>query len=451
MINEPASASSDRPVERKTPASELTLDEGARVELRRHVMEVLMIEREPRYDSPDAVMMRDGILLLRPDSSLTATFEGRLLMDSETAYRKLNEAFRMLDHIPYFRERDGSHIIHAVRGRVQVKPRRIWVNVALFVATCLSLLFLGTLTAVGEIENGNPGQNIPPNPALAQRINDNLLAELWRGLPYALSLMLILGGHELGHYFAARYHKIAVTLPYFIPAPAPFFSLFGTYGAFIQQREPFRNRKVMFDIGAAGPLVGLVFAIPIVVIGLATSPVLPIPPVSTLEGNSLLYALAKTAVFGRFLPADGVDVFVNQMAWAGWAGLLVTSLNLIPLGQLDGGHILYALVGDHARRLFLPVMALMIALVLIEPSWLIWAALLFFLGRFYAPPLDMITRLDGRRRALALLSLFLFVVTFVPMPLTVVENPGTPLPRDNALWLSASVAVMFVFTRLRRH
>src|SRR5690606_26585459 len=127
-----------------------------------------------------------------------------------------------------------------------------------------------------------------------------------------------LGSHELGHYFAARHHKIAVTLPYFIPAP--FVSFLGTFGAFIQLREPMRNRKVLLDIGAAGPLTGLIFPIPIVFIGLATSTVGPMTPGGYLEGNSFLYALAKTIVFGRFLPDGQVDVYMNQLAMAGWAG-----------------------------------------------------------------------------------------------------------------------------------
>ena len=126
----------------------------------------------------------------------------------------------------------------------------------------------------------------------------------------------------MGHYFAARHHKLAVTLPYFIPAP--FISLIGTFGAFIQLREPMRNRKVLLDVGAAGPLAGLVFAVPILLIGLATSSVGPLQVGGMVEGNSMLYALAKMIIFGRILPNGAVDVYVNQLAWAGWTGLLVT-------------------------------------------------------------------------------------------------------------------------------
>ncbi|MCA9910995.1 MAG: site-2 protease family protein [Anaerolineae bacterium] len=441
MINETASSADDRPILRPVMPFEPTTESSVRSELRQMVMEVFTIEREPTGE-PDLLMQRDGILLFNPDGALTATFEGRLLIDSEAAYRQLDEAFATIDHMPYFREHDGRQVIHAVRGRIHPKPRSWHWNAFLFVATFLSVLLLGTEMALSEIA--------ATNRPLAEQLLANISGELWRGLPYALSLMLILGAHELGHYFAARYHKIAVTLPYFIPAP--FFSFLGTFGAVIQQREPFRNRKSMFDIGAAGPLVGLVFAIPIVIIGLATSPTGPITPGGWVEGNSFIYALSKTLVFGKFLPSDGIDVYMNQLTQAGWAGLLVTSLNLIPLGQLDGGHILYSLLGEKARRLYLPIVGLMIVLVFISQFWLLWALLLFLLGRIYVPPLDMITPLDSRRRMLGLLALALFVLTFVPVPLTQVASDGSiPLPQNTStVWLQMTVGVMFVYGWLRR-
>ncbi|MCC6613994.1 MAG: site-2 protease family protein [Anaerolineae bacterium] len=439
MINETASSADDRPIQRPVMPFEPTTESSVRSELRQMVMEVFTIEREPTGD-PDLLMQRDGILLFNPNGALTATFEGRLLIDSEAAYRQLDTAFAALDHIPYFREHDGRQVIHAVRGRIRPKPRGWYWNAILFVATFLSVLLLGTEMAISEIA--------ATNRPLAEQLIANISGELWRGLPYALSLMLILGAHELGHYFAARYHRIAVTLPYFIPAP--FISFLGTFGAVIQQREPFRNRKSMLDIGAAGPLMGLVFAIPIVFIGLATSPTGPIVAGGWVEGNSFIYAWAKTLVFGKFLPADGIDVYMNQLTQAGWAGLLVTSLNLIPLGQLDGGHILYSVLGEQVRRLFLPIVGLLIALVFVSQFWLLWALLLFFLGRIYVPPLDMITPLDTRRRMIAYLSLALFFLTFVPIPLSqvVVEN-SLPIPQDT-VWLQLTVGVMVVYGWLRR-
>jgi membrane-associated protease RseP (regulator of RpoE activity) len=206
------------------------------------------------------------------------------------------------------------------------------------------------------------------------------------------------------------------------------FSPLGTMGAFIQLREPMRNRRVLLDIGAAGPIAGLIVAIPVLLIGLKTSPILPSPVVDLLmfktqtahysmEGNSLLYIAAKFIVFGRFLPDGMSDVFINQLAWAGWTGLLVTALNLIPVGQLDGGHALYSLLGERARLLYLPSMVLLGAMSVLDTNWLIWLVLLLLLGRIYATPLDMITTLDRRRQIFAIITLIVFFLVFVPFPL----------------------------------
>jgi membrane-associated protease RseP (regulator of RpoE activity) len=259
-----------------------------------------------------------------------------------------------------------------------------------------------------------------------------MLPNLWRGIPYAASLMLILGGHELGHYFAARRHGLAVTLPYFIPLPI--FSPFGTLGAFIQLRQPMRNRKMLFDVGASGPLVGLAFAVPILFIGLASARVGPISPGGIYEGDSLLYAFAKFVTFGQFLPSNGIDVYIDssQLAWAGWTGLLVSALNLMPIGQLDGGHIMYSLLGDRARYFYYPLIAIMIGLALLTQVWILWVVLLLIFGRVYATPLDTITPLDSRRRLIGVLTLVIFLLIFVPAPLQPNDSAAQrpPMPRS---------------------
>jgi membrane-associated protease RseP (regulator of RpoE activity) len=231
-----------------------------------------------------------------------------------------------------------------------------------------------------------------------------------------------LGAHELGHYFAARYHKVPVTLPYFIPFPLP---PIGTMGAFIQLKAPVKNRRALFDVGAAGPLAGLVFAIPILLYGLYISPVETLPNVSyMLEGNSILYAAAKILVKGQFYPTATQDVFLSSYAWAGWVGLLVTGLNLFPVGQLDGGHVAYVLFGSKARYFFWPVIIALATLGLLTGAltWLLWMGLLFVFGRRHAEPLDSVTELDPKRKALAIFTLLLFFLVFVPIPLQVV-NP----------------------------
>lgn len=335
-----------------------------------------------------------------PAPAVRASYTGRLRVDSETAYARLDEHFAALDyHVVLTTDDENRPVILALKGRVHPRPRPTWPNIMLLALTILSLLFVGAAHQAG--------------------MQDRDSIVLWEGIPYAASILLILGAHELGHYFAARYHRVNVTLPYFIPLP---FGFFGTLGAFIQLREPMRNRKILFDIGVAGPLVGFVVAVPILLIGLATSHVEPLPSEDyVLEGDSLLYATAKFTVFGEFLPNADEDVFINQLAKAGWTGLFITGLNLIPLGQLDGGHVVFTLLGKHARRLYVPVLGIFLALSFFNSAWLIWTLLLFLLGRAYAVPLDTITPLDRRRRWLGYTALMIFVLVFVPNPLHIVQ------------------------------
>jgi membrane-associated protease RseP (regulator of RpoE activity) len=178
-------------------------------------------------------------------------------------------------------------------------------------------------------------------------------------------------------------------------------------------------------VAAAGPLAGLVLALPVLLVGLALSRVEPISGPALLEGNSILYAILKALVFGRFLPGDGVDVILHPMAFAGWVGLLVTSLNLIPAGQLDGGHIAYALLGRHARWITLAMVPGLILLgALLWQGWLLWALLISVFGRFQVTPLDDITELDIPGVLLVLLMIVVFALVFTPIPLTQIGVGG---------------------------
>ncbi len=435
MLNETASSIEDRPALRSSVR--YTPEDAQHSELRERVMSVLSIERETFEE--DNKLPKDSLILAGQDSRLVASFEGRLLLDSEAAYDQLDHLLEPDNYFALFREVAGKHVVYVIAGRVRPKPRPIWPNVLLLVITLVSVLIVGTNMAIDEIANGSL--------AVAQPYLDNFVLNLWRGLPYTIAIMLILGSHELGHYFAARHHKIAVTLPYFIPAP--FISLIGTFGAFIQLREPMRNRKVLLDVGAAGPLTGLVFAVPILFIGLMTSSVGPIQPGGMVEGNSLLYALAKLLVFGRALPSATVDVYVNQLAWAGWTGLLVTALNLIPIGQLDGGHILYSLIGERARVLYYPLLGAMLLLVLTgSDAWLFWLILLFLFGRIYAAPLDMITPMDRRRKWIAVIGLVVFVLTFVPIPFST-ATAVPPLQPGSSIWIPTTMLTLYTLWRRR--
>ncbi len=332
------------------------------------------------------------------------TYEGSLLVDSADVIDLLDEHFIDLEVYAYFRRHEikpDTYLIRVMAGRFNPEPRAWYLNAILFVLTVMSLFWVGAGIQAGL---DNPDATT----------FDELNIQIWEGWQYATSLMLILGAHELGHYFAARYHKVAVTLPYFIPLPFGF----GTLGAFIQLRQPMKSRNILFDIGVAGPLAGLFFAIPVLFLGLMTSEIHPIPENVIFEGNSLFYAAAKVLVFGRFVPDGADDVFINQFAQAGWTGLFVTMLNLIPVGQLDGGHTMYSLFGNAARKLYVPLIGTLAALtIFVNPAWALWTIILLFMGRTYAVPLDDVTPLTGRRRWIGYLVILIFILIFIPNPL----------------------------------
>ena len=352
-----------------------------------------------RRDIADLFIIYDTTLDY-PDKGYVR-FRGRFLQNPTECFDELRRRFERHGYTPTVSE-DGDRVALIALPVVFDHPKSRWIiNLVLFIATILSTLFVGASYGAETVDQ---------------------VWQIWRGWPFAASILLILGAHELGHYFAARHHNVPVTLPYFIPMPL---SLFGTLGAFIRLQGPVSNRRALFDVGAAGPLAGLFFAIPILFYGLATSPLGPISPGGIFEGNSILYVLAKYAVFGQLLPGGGVDVYLNQMAWAGWVGLFVTGLNLIPVGQLDGGHVAYALFGKQAQRLFWPAIVGLALIVLYSylqgaftATWILWIFLLLMFGRVHARPLEDISDLDPRRRALAVFTLALFFFAFVPFPLS---------------------------------
>jgi membrane-associated protease RseP (regulator of RpoE activity) len=205
-----------------------------------------------------------------------------------------------------------------------------------------------------------------------------------------------------------------------LPLPVP---PLGTLGAVISMQGPPRNRRHLLAIAAAGPLAGLAVAVPVLLIGLSLSTVEPLPSAGPymMEGNSLLYAALKFVVFGQLLPGNGLDVIIHPVAFAGWAGILVTGLNLIPAGQLDGGHIVYALFGARVARYVLwGVLAALAVLSVFWQGWLLWLVLIFLFGRMRLAPLDELSGLTAPQKALAVAMLLLFVLVFTPVPMTVV-------------------------------
>lgn len=446
MLPETASSIGDRPAARTAYRGMNDETSALHDQVRQMVRRVFMIERETfQFDESAGEQILRHQLIVDPSSRLTGVFEGRLSIDSEAAYDQLDELFKSINHTPVFRQDGAKQYIYAVTGRSNPPPRSATLNIILFVVTVISVLMVGAELEIYHLASSNEA-------ALA--LFDNFMLEIWRGFPYAASILLILGAHEMGHYFAAKRHKLAVTLPYFIPAPPGIVPTFiGTFGAFIQLRAPIKNRKVLLDVGAAGPLIGLAFAVPILLIGLATSPIVAFEPgeLYSLEGSSLLYALSKFIIFGRVLPSGVDDVFLNQLAQAGWTGLLITAINLIPIGQLDGGHLLYSLLGGWARRLYYPMMLIILILGMINITWMFWFILLLLFGRLYAVPLDDITPLDPRRKFIAILGLFVFVVAFVPEPFRVFEAP-TPGAVESVWLFPLMLGLVGLWTsrRLRR-
>jgi membrane-associated protease RseP (regulator of RpoE activity) len=373
----------------------------------------------------DVMNIEDWAIRRRPDEVIS--FLGSVHGDTESAFDHIEEQFAKLGYTARLNERpDGKHEVHAIKGLVEKKGSRIWVNVVLFVATVLSVLYIGARTDLvytGAFD-GLAGSELDRAVLLMP------LRNLQRGIPFAATLLAILVTHEASHYVVGRRYG-STSLPYFIPIPEGYL---GTMGALIVQRTPMRNRKVVFDTGIAGPIGGLVVAIPLLAIGLALSDVGPIPPGTDAvmqEGNSLLYAGMKYLMFGRLLPDGTEDVWLHPVAFAAWAGLLVTMINLLPIGQLDGGHISYALLGRRARSVGMALIVVMVgwgSWLMSQGNdagwlWLMWGALNALLNTRHPPPLDDATGLRGWRIAAGLATLAILVLLLIPAPFSIVELP----------------------------
>ena len=311
---------------------------------------------------------------------------------------------------------------------------RVRVNVYLFLATVASVFFAGARYR-DAFEDGGVLEGTTTFWRTA--LDPRFLATGWT---FAVPLLAILIAHEFGHYFAALYHRVPASLPYFIPLP--FVGLFGTMGAVIAMPDRIRSRSALLDIGAAGPLAGLVVAIPVIAWGLSHSPVTPLSGEGYYiqEGQSLVYIGLKYLTVGPI--PEGSDVSLHPTALAGWAGLFVTMINLLPFGQLDGGHIAYALFGKKQDRVALWVRRSLLVLVLYNvvvfvvpvllgtsrlgwsaaimnsSFWLVWYGFLWILASLSGlehPPFES-SPLSPGRRALAWLCLALFIVLFMPTP-----------------------------------
>ena len=293
------------------------------------------------------------------------------------------------------------------------RRERWWLHFALFLLTAVSTLYVGRDYFEGFYsEFGTRTVDLSPT------------VMLLNGLWYSVSTLAILGAHEMGHYYACRYHGVDASPPYFLPAPREL--LFGTLGAFIRIRQTIPSKRELFDIGIAGPIAGFMVAVPLLLLGMSLSHVSPLPSdVAFAEfGEPLLYRAVAWLCWGT-LPA-GYSINVHPMVWAAWFGMLATTLNLFPIGQLDGGHISYAVLGRKSTLVTLATVAVLIALTFVSFSWIAWTVLtlvmLFIFGPHHPRTSDEDVPLDAGRLWLALFALVIFVLCFTPAP---IDFPGS--------------------------
>src|SRR5262245_36847072 len=298
---------------------------------------------------------------------------------------------------------DSSADILFEESRPQKFP---WVNVALFGLTCLTTVVVGTaLMAMYTNSFNDPGM------LLSQILRSPSL--LLSGIPFSFAIMTILLGHEMGHYLTCRYYGIDATLPYFIPAP----TLVGTMGAFIKIKSPIHHRAALLEVGIAGPIVGFVLAIPVLIIALAKSTF--ITPLLSGSGAGLgepLIFKATAMLMGK-TPPPGMEINLHPIGIAAWFGFFATALNLLPVGQLDGGHVSYALFRNGHRSISLAFLFTLIPLGLFYwQGWLLWTTVLLIIGFRHPVTLDDSVPLSRRHSWLGWIALSMFLLCFTPMP-----------------------------------
>lgn len=342
-------------------------------------------------------------------SGKVVVFVGQFLRSPELVYEAVVEAFHQRGFIPLLRQENGRDVLIAYPAPAVGRPSRLWVHVLLFVLTVLSTLVAGTLQAPGDS---------------AERVGSLLSffrAHWTAGIPFTVALLGILGTHELGHYFVARRYGLDVSLPYFIPFPLfliePSSITIGTMGAVIRIQSPFESRKSLFDVGIAGPLAGLVVAIPVLALGMVNAQMAPVQPGPNVAifNEPLLFQWMVLLIRGPRPP--GMDIIMNPLLMAGWWGLFITALNLVPVSQLDGGHISYALLGSSHRYLAWGVFLAAVAMTILGLSfYVIMLFLVFMMGIEHPPALNDLTPIGRPRQILGVFTLFLFLTLITLSP-----------------------------------
>ena len=289
---------------------------------------------------------------------------------------------------------------------------RVWLHSLLFLLTIVTTTLVGADQYAGFLADFKQ-----PGP-LPMSVSGLLLRGLW----YSGTILAILGCHELGHYFACRYYDVDASIPYFLPVPI---SITGTLGAFIRIREPIPQKRMLFDIGIAGPIAGFLVAVPTLFFGVAMSHVVKMPEnfVGLELGEPLLFKAVSWLLWGSV--PNGYSLNLHPMAFAAWFGLLATALNLFPIGQLDGGHISYAVLGPRSTVVTFAMLGVAVLLTFFSASWIVWTGLLlvmlFMVGPHHPRVFDEEEPLDRTRLVLALCAVVIFILCFTPAPIQPLE------------------------------
>jgi len=371
---------------------------------------------------------------LGPQSVLFAVHVDRANLGPK--FDALRRELSALGYIPILRREMGEEFVEVVR-RPPLGPRHPWINLVLLGATVATTIFAGSMLWISYVGR------------LTLEPSDVLNGALY----FAAPLLAILGVHETAHYLVARRRHLDASLPYFIPIPPPY--ILGTFGAFVSMREPFPDRKTLFDVGVAGPIAGFAMSLPIALLGLSLSVHAPVLPANYCGpsllgqsyGNLLLGPSLVWTLLSAFFPSA---VTLHPLALAGWVGVLITAINLLPAGTLDGGHVFRALLGERARYVSYAAAAALFGLGIFYLGWILFAFLVFFLGLRHPPPLNDSTPLDRKRVAVGLFAAAILVTGFAIVPLSLppgaiglsgvdFHNVASPTPGGIATYANVTI------------
>jgi len=313
-------------------------------------------------------------------------------------------------YIPILKYERGEHILYIIKKQKR-KEKPIWINILLLIATIITTIITGSIICAGNFDIWSM-----PNPIEVLK-PENLLRGAFL---FSLPLMTILFVHEMGHYFTSKKHGIKTSLPFFMPIPPiiPSFNI-GTMGAVISSRDPMPNKKALFDVGISGPIAGLLVAIPVTAIGIATAKIVPIVPYENLPAGEVIFnsSFLIDGLVNLILDIPtGYTIDMNPILFAGWVGLLITSINLLPAGQLDGGHIFRAFLGEKQKYASWAAI-----IIMIFTGWMFFAIIIMFmLGTKHPPPLNDDTDIDIKRKLLFIVALAILILCYIPYPIQVV-------------------------------